>query len=72
MGEYIRYEENGSICTFSKEIKELEEAVASLEQKLEKAIDVIKEFKAHIDEKVYLTDVEMGIIVENFFEELGE
>jgi predicted PP-loop superfamily ATPase len=53
-------------------IKELEQENAKLKERLKDAESVILTFKKYTDDLIYLTDVEMEIIILNYLEKWGE
>ena len=50
---------------------ELEQENAKLKERLKDAENVILEFKKYTDDLIYLTDVEMGLIILNYLEKWG-
>ena len=49
----------------------LEQENAKLKERLKDAENVILEFKKYTDDLIYLTDVEMGLIILNYLEKWG-
>jgi hypothetical protein len=67
---YLEYS-NITKAKTAKELK-LEQENAKLKERLKDAESVILTFKKYTDDLIYLTDVEMEIIILNYLEKWGE